>query len=73
MIRAMAEFHRALSGIEIIPHAVTQPRFEINRFRFWRMVFYEYHKTLFRWFILPLENYLPQTLVNLQLNPEISD
>lgn len=72
MSRALNEFRHALpADIEIIPHAIIQPRFEVERFNFWRMAFYEYNKSLFRWIVLKLEKYLPPSVVNLQLNPEI--
>lgn len=70
MPRALGEFRHSLSDIEIIPHPIEQPRLALNTIEYWRMAFYEYHKSMFRWVVLPLENYLPDSIVNLQLNPE---
>jgi uncharacterized SAM-binding protein YcdF (DUF218 family) len=71
MPRALYEFHRTIPEIEIIPHAVDQPRFGPLDHMFWRTAFSEYHKLIFRWTVLHLDQYLPDDIVNLQLNPEI--
>lgn len=50
MPRAVVEFRAALPGVKIIPHPIPQPDITPSDEKFWRMIFEEYHKTVFRFF-----------------------
>ncbi len=50
MPRTVVEFRAALPGVKIIPHPILQPDITPSDKKFWRMIFEEYHKTVFRFF-----------------------
>ena len=49
MPRSLMELSHALPGIDIYPHPVKQPDLSVKSEWYWRLMFMEYHKYLYRW------------------------
>lgn len=52
MPRAMLELEHALPGIDIYEHPVKQPNLSVFTLRLWELLFLEYHKSIYRRFLL---------------------
>lgn len=56
MNRALLEMRHALPGVKILAHPIVQPDLNTHHTYFWHVIFGEYHKTLFRFFTILLED-----------------